>query len=110
MSKIEDITINKDSMFSFVIAQTLLTLHNDNVINKEQVTSTKFLKNSNFLKKLINDLFFIFKLITKKKFLQTKNNSFFTQILSKLDLFSNTMESQIVHILTLENRIEKFTF
>lgn len=59
----------------------------------------------------INDLSFTFKLVTKKNsgFLEGHNNGFFGQILSKFRSFSDTVNSQTAHIITLEKRIKELT-
>lgn len=106
-SKHDDIIMNGDSMFSFVAPQALPTLRNGDTVNRDPVTPTKILENPNFIKRSINDLSFTPEPITWKKFLQTQDNSLLSQILSKLDPLSNTVESQIAHILALEKRIEE---
>lgn len=71
VSKLEDIIINKSSIFRFMVTQTLPTLCNGNVINRELVTLIKVLEKLNFFKRSTNDLSFTYKHITKKNFLQT---------------------------------------
>lgn len=110
VSEQNDITMSGGSIFSFVAPQALPTLRNSDATNREPVTPTKFLENPNFLKRSINDLFFTPEPVTRKRFSQTQDNILLTQILSKLDLLSDTVESQTAHILALEKRIEKLTF
>lgn len=110
MNKVENITINKSLIFSFVALQMLPALHNNHIINRKSITSTKFSENLNFFKRSINNLFFTFELIIKKKILETQNNIFLIKIRSKFDLLLNIMESQMLYILALEMQIEEFIF
>ena len=110
VSEQNDITMSGGSIFSFVAPQALPTLRNSDATNREPVTPTKFSENPSFLKRSINDLSFTPEPVTRKRFSQTQDNILLTQILSKLDLLSNTVESQTAHISALEKRIEELTF
>lgn len=64
-----------------------------------------------FLKRSIHDFSFTPESVTRKnpKFSIGHNVSLFAQIVSKLDLLSNTVESQTAQINALERRIEELT-
>lgn len=96
-------TVNGNSSFSFE------ALHPPRI---EPVTPTKFSENSKFLKKSINDLSFMPEPIVRKnsRTHHFQDSSLFTQILSKLDMLSETVESQTAHIVALEKRMEELTF
>ncbi len=101
-------TINKDSEFSFVAPRASRT-RNERESRKAPVTPTKVFENSNFLKRSINDLSFTPEPLTRKnpRTWQKSEDSLFSQILSKLELLSETVESQTAQIVALETRIEE---
>lgn len=96
-------TMNGNSSFSFEAS------HPPRI---EPVTPTKFSENSKFLKRSINDLSFTPEPIVRKnpRIHHFQDSSLLTQILSKLDVLSETVESQTAHIVALEKRIEELTF
>lgn len=82
---------------------------NSEASDRGPITPTKFSEYSNSLKRSINDLSFTLAPVTKKRFLKTQDNSFPTQILSKLDLLSDTADSQTAYIIALEKPIKELT-
>ena len=103
-------TINKDSEFS-VVAPRAPQTRSEREPRKAPVTSTKIFENSNFLKRSINDFSFTPEPLIRKfpRTWQKSKDSFFLQILFKLELLSETVESQTTQIVALETRSEELT-
>lgn len=70
VGKQNDITLNKNSVISFVTLKAFPTLWNIAAIIKKLFTSTNFLQHLNVFKKLINNIFFTSELFTEIKFLK----------------------------------------
>ncbi len=102
--------MNEDSEFSFVALRRSQT-RSERETRKAPVTPTMIFENSNFLRRSINDLSFTTEPLTKKnsRTWQKSEDSLFSQILSKLELLSETVESHTSQIVALETRIEKLT-
>ncbi len=102
--------MNEDSEFSFVALRAPRT-RSERESCKAPVTSTKIFENSHFLKRSINDLSFTPEPLIRKfpRTWQKSKDSLFLQILSKLELLSETVKSQTTQIVALETRIEELT-
>lgn len=107
----EEGTINEESAFSFIVPRQPVTTPKSKTLRKSPITPTKISGDSNFLKRSINDLSFTPEPLTRRnpRITQGDENTILRQILSKLDMLSQTVKSQSAHILTLEKQLEEFT-
>lgn len=105
----EGITDRK-SAFSFAVPRPV-TAPKSKVLGKLPVTPTKIFGELNFLKRSINDLSSTPEPITRKNPRITKEieSILLSQILSKREKLSETVESQTAHILALEKKIEELS-
>ena len=104
-------TMTESPAFSFAIPQPLTAMRKGAAISKPPITSTKISKDTNFLKRSMDDLSFIPEPLTRKnpKTTVEEENSILKQILVKLESLARTVESQTTHILALEKQLEELT-
>lgn len=104
-------TMSANSKFNFVGPRVLPPMPDSDRPNREPVTPTKFSEHPSFLKRSINDLSFTPERIARKnlRLSEGHDSSLLAEILSKLSLLSDTVDSQTARIVALEKRIEELT-
>ena len=103
-------TTKRNSAFRFAVPRPV-TAPKSRVSGKAPVTPTKISGELNFLKRSINDLSSTSEPVIRKNPRITKEieNILLSQILSKLEKLSETVESQTAHILSLEKKIDELS-
>ncbi len=109
-SEEDEETTKRNSAFRFAVPRSV-TVPKSRVSGKAPVTPTKISEQLNFLKRSINDLSSIPESVIQKNPRITKEieNILLSQILSKLEKLSETVESQTEHILSLEKKINELS-
>ncbi len=103
-------TTKRNSAFRFAFPRPV-TAPKSRVSGKAPVTPTKISGELNFLKRSINDLSSTPQPVIRKNPRITKEieNILLSQILSKLEKLSETVESQAAHIFSLEKKIDELS-
>lgn len=109
-SKKDKGTIKRNSAFLFVVSRSV-TVSKSRASEKAPVTPTKMSRELNFFKRSINNLLFTSEPVIRKNPRITKEieNILLSQILSKLEKLSETIESQTAYILSLEKKIDELS-
>ena len=102
---------NRKSAFEFIVPRPVTAPKSQKSLRKMPITPTKISGELNFLKRSINDLSSTPEPVTRKNPGITKEieNILLSQILSKLDKLSETVETQTGYILALEKKIEELS-
>ena len=103
----EEGTMTESPAFSFAIPRPSAAMRKGAAISKPPITPNKISRDTNFLKRSINNLSFTPERLTRKNPKNTlgDENSILKQVLVKLETPTQTVESQTTHILALEKQL-----